>query len=138
MSGLDICQSTTACDRPRPQYTSGELRNACTTRRLAAFRKSAEVSTKPFIYLSAGVSNAEFTETLELCAEAGPRFSGGLCGGATWKDGIPIYGKQGADAFRKWLETEGGKNIANVNERLKAAHPWYEFYGAKSADELAV
>jgi hypothetical protein len=29
------------------------------------------------------------------------------------------------------------KNITNVNERLRAAHPWYEFYGAKSADQLA-
>ena len=102
-----------------------------------AFRKTADVSTKPFIYLSAGVSNAEFTETLELAAEAGTRFSGVLCGRATWKDGIPIYGKQGADAFRQWLQTEGVKNIANVNDRLKPAHPWYEFYGAKSADELA-
>ena len=36
-----------------------------------AFRRAAEVATKPFIYLSAGVSNAEFTETLELAAEAG-------------------------------------------------------------------
>jgi tagatose 1,6-diphosphate aldolase len=102
-----------------------------------AFRKTAAVSTKPFIYLSAGVSNAEFTETLELAGEAGTRFSGVLCGRATWKDGIPIYGKQGADAFRQWLQTEGVKNIANVNARLKTAHPWYEFYGAKSADELA-
>ncbi len=104
---------------------------------MAAFRKTAEVATKPFIYLSAGVSNAEFTETLELAAEAGTRFSGVLCGRATWKDGIPIYGKQGADAFRKWLETEGVKNINNVNDRLKAAHPWYEFYGATSADALS-
>ena len=39
------------------------------------------------------------------------RFSGVLCGRATWKDGIPVYGKQGADAFRKWLESEGVKNI---------------------------
>jgi tagatose 1,6-diphosphate aldolase len=103
---------------------------------MQAFRKTAEVSTKPFIYLSAGVSNAEFSETLELAAEAGTRFSGVLCGRATWKDGIPIYAKQGADAFRKWLETEGVKNIANVNERLKPAHPWFEFYGAKSADDV--
>jgi hypothetical protein len=29
------------------------------------------------------------------------------------------------------------KNINNVNQRLKAAHPWFEFYGAKSADALA-
>jgi len=101
------------------------------------FRRSAEVATKPFIYLSAGVSNAEFTETLELAGEAGTRFSGVLCGRATWKDGIPVFGKQGPDAFRKWLEDEGVKNIANVNARLKAARPWFEFYGARSADELA-
>jgi len=100
------------------------------------FRRAAAVATKPFIYLSAGVSNAEFTEALELAAEAGTRFSGVLCGRATWKDGIAIYGKKGGDAFRAWLESEGVKNIQNVNDRLKAAHPWYEFYGAKSADAL--
>jgi tagatose 1,6-diphosphate aldolase len=101
------------------------------------FRKTADVSTKPFIYLSAGVSNAEFSETLDLAGEAGTRFSGVLCGRATWKDGIPIYAKQGAGAFRTWLESEGVKNIANVNERLKPAHPWFEFYGATSADDLS-
>ena len=101
------------------------------------FRRTADVATKPFIYLSAGVSNAEFTESLELAGEAGTRFSGVLCGRATWKDGIPVYGKSGGDAFRQWLETEGVKNIENVNAHLKPAHPWYEFYGAKSAGELA-
>ena len=100
------------------------------------FRRSADVATKPFIYLSAGVSNAEFTESLELAGEAGTRFSGVLCGRATWKEGIPVFGKQGADAFRTWLEDEGVKNINNVNARLKAARPWFEFYGAKNADEL--
>jgi tagatose 1,6-diphosphate aldolase len=102
-----------------------------------AFRRAADVSTRPFIYLSAGVSNAEFTESLELAAEAGTRFSGVLCGRATWKDGISIYGKQGADAFRAWLQDQGVKNIENVNAHLKPAHPWYEFYGARSADDLA-
>jgi tagatose 1,6-diphosphate aldolase len=100
------------------------------------FRKTAEVAKRPFIYLSAGVSNAEFTETLELAGEAGTRFSGVLCGRATWKDGIPIYAKQGADAFRAWLQSEGVKNIVNVNDHLTPARPWFEFYGAKSADEL--
>jgi tagatose 1,6-diphosphate aldolase len=100
------------------------------------FRRSAEVATRPFIYLSAGVSNAEFTESLELAAEAGTRFSGVLCGRATWKEGIPVFGKQGAAAFRAWLEDEGVKNINNVNDRLKPARPWFEFYGAKSAEEL--
>jgi tagatose 1,6-diphosphate aldolase len=100
------------------------------------FRRTADVATRPFIYLSAGVSNAEFTESLDLAAEAGTRYSGVLCGRATWKEGIPVYGKQGGDAFRAWLESEGVKNIENVNARLKPAHPWFEFYGAKSADEL--
>lgn len=101
------------------------------------FRRSADVATVPFIYLSAGVSNAEFTETLELAADAGTRFSGVLCGRATWKDGIAIYGTQGAEPFKSWLLEQGVKNINNVNDRLEAAHPWFAFYGAKSADDLA-
>ena len=59
------------------------------------FRRSAAVAKKPFIYLSAGVSNDVFTETLELAADSGTPFSGVLCGRATWKDAIPIYAKQG-------------------------------------------
>jgi tagatose 1,6-diphosphate aldolase len=101
------------------------------------FRRAAQVVTKPFIYLSAGVSNAEFTESLELAAEAGVKFAGVLCGRATWKDGIPVYAKQGAQAFRKWLEDEGVKNINNVNQRLEAATPWYEFYGVSKDAALA-
>jgi tagatose 1,6-diphosphate aldolase len=100
------------------------------------FRRSADVATRPFIYLSAGVSNQEFTESLELAAEAGTRFSGVLCGRATWKDGIAVYGKSGPEAFRAWLQDQGVKNIGNVNDHLKPARPWFEFYGAKSADAL--
>lgn len=101
------------------------------------FRKAAEVATRPFIYLSAGVSNAEFTESLEFAAESGVTFNGVLCGRATWKDGIPVYAKQGADAFRKWLQDEGVRNINNVNDRLKAATPWYQAYGVKTVEALA-
>jgi tagatose 1,6-diphosphate aldolase len=97
------------------------------------FNDAAAVATKPFIYLSAGVSNAEFTESLELAAEAGVKFNGVLCGRATWKEGIPIYAKQGAGAFRKWLEDEGVKNINNVNARLKAATSWHSIYGVEPA-----
>ena len=97
------------------------------------FRKAAKVATKPFIYLSAGVSNAEFTESLELAAEAGVKFNGVLCGRATWKEGIPVYAKQGADAFRKWLESEGVKNINAVNERLKKATSWFSIYQVEPA-----
>jgi tagatose 1,6-diphosphate aldolase len=101
------------------------------------FLKSAKVVTKPFIYLSAGVSNAEFTESLALAAESGVRFAGVLCGRATWKDGMAVYGKQGGGAFRAWLEKQGVENIKNVNAALKPASPWFSFYGATSADQLA-
>lgn len=100
------------------------------------FLEAAKVSTKPFIYLSAGVSNAEFTEGLALAAESGVKFSGVLCGRATWKDGISVYAKDGGGAFRKWLESKGVENIKNVNAALAAAQPWFSFYGASSADSL--
>src|SRR5262249_16598012 len=97
------------------------------------FHKAAAAATKPFIYLSAGVSNAEFSETLELAGESGGKYNRGLCRRATWKDGIPIYAKQGAAAFRKWLETEGVKNISNVNDKLKTATSWHSMYEAEPA-----
>lgn len=103
---------------------------------LQHFRDAESMTHKPFIYLSAGVSNPVFIETLELAAESGTKFNGVLCGRATWKDGIAIYAKQGADAFRQWLETTGVENINNVNNALKAASPWQEKFGAKSMDEL--
>jgi tagatose 1,6-diphosphate aldolase len=103
---------------------------------LEYFRIAESMTHKPFIYLSAGVSNPVFIETLELCAEAGTKFNGVLCGRATWKDGIAIFAKQGRQAFRDWLETTGVENIGHVNEALKAASPWYLKYGAKSMDEL--
>jgi len=90
----------------------------------ALFRKAAESAKLPFIYLSAGVSNDVFTETLELAAESGVKFSGVLCGRATWKDAIPVYAKQGVKALEDWLSDQGVKNIKNVNDRLKAATPW--------------
>jgi tagatose 1,6-diphosphate aldolase len=97
------------------------------------FHKAAAAASKPFIYLSAGVSNAEFSETLELAGETGVKFNGVLCGRATWKEGIPVYAKQGAAAFRKWLETEGVKNINNVNDKLKAATSWFPIYDVEPA-----
>ena len=101
------------------------------------FREAAGVASKPFIYLSAGVGNAEFTETLELAAESGVKFNGVLCGRATWKDGVPVYAKQGASAFRHWLQDQGVKNINNVNQCLKAATPWYDVYGVEAAAVVA-
>src|SRR5271167_2320641 len=103
---------------------------------LQHFRDAEAMTHKPFIYLSAGVSNPVFIETLELAVESGTSFNGVLCGRATWKDGIAVYAKQGASAFRDWLESEGVKNIQNVNEALKAASPWYLKFGAATLAEL--
>jgi tagatose 1,6-diphosphate aldolase len=93
------------------------------------FLAAATATGKPFIYLSAGVSNNEFTETLALAGESGVKFAGVLCGRATWKDGIPVYAKQGAAAFRGWLESTGVENIRNVNDALAKATSWYGVYG---------
>ena len=103
---------------------------------LQHFRDAETMTHKPFIYLSAGVTNPVFIETLALAAESGTKFNGVLCGRATWADGVPIYAKQGPDAFKQWLETVGVENISNVNEALKAASPWYLKYGANSMEEL--
>jgi tagatose 1,6-diphosphate aldolase len=92
------------------------------------FLDAASVATKPFIYLSAGVSNSEFNESLALAAESGVKFNGVLCGRATWKDGIAIYAEKGDKAFREWLSNEGVKNIENVNKSLQAATSWHSFY----------
>ena len=92
---------------------------------LQHFRDAESMTHKPFIYLSAGVSNPVFIETLELAGESGTKYNGVLCGRATWKDGIAIYAKQGANAFEQWLNTVGVENITNVNNALKSASSWH-------------
>jgi tagatose 1,6-diphosphate aldolase len=96
---------------------------------LGYYRQGAEVATKPFIYLSAGVSNAQFVESLTMAKEAGTDFSGVLCGRATWKEGMPIYATKGVKALEDWLSTEGVKNINAVNAALKGATPWTKKMG---------
>jgi len=97
------------------------------------FRKAAGAAKKPFIYLSAGVSNAQFVESLRMAADAGTDFSGVLCGRATWKDGIPVYAKQGVKALEDWLAKDGVKNIEAVNAALKPAKPWWKKLGLATA-----
>jgi tagatose 1,6-diphosphate aldolase len=96
---------------------------------LKHFREAASIAAKPFIYLSAGVSNAQFIESLNMAAEAGTDFSGVLCGRATWKEGVPVYAKQGLKALEEWLAKDGVRNINAVNDALKTAKPWYEKMG---------
>jgi tagatose 1,6-diphosphate aldolase len=97
------------------------------------FRKAASVAKKPFIYLSAGVSNAQFIESLNMADESGTDYSGVLCGRATWKDGIPVYAKQGVKALEDWLGNEGVRNIETVNSAIKSAKPWQAKAGVAKA-----
>ncbi len=100
---------------------------------LDLFRKAADVAQKPFIYLSAGVSNAEFIESLGMAAEAGTDYSGVLCGRATWKNGVGVYAKNGVKALEDWLSNEGVKNIEAVNNAIKGATPWRAKAGVATA-----
>ena len=93
-------------------------------------RAAADAAAKPFIYLSAGVSDAVFRETLELAGEAGARYAGILCGRATWEAGVPAYATGGVEALTAWLEDRGVANITALNEILaRCAHPWWSVYG---------
>jgi tagatose 1,6-diphosphate aldolase len=94
------------------------------------YRRAADVATKPFIYLSAGVGNAQFVESLNMATEAGTDYSGVLCGRATWKEGMGIYAKQGVKALEDWLSDQGVKNINAVNAALSGATPWSKRLGA--------
>lgn len=93
------------------------------------FRRAAAASRLPFIYLSAGVDNRQFVESLEMAAEAGSDFSGVLCGRATWKEGVPVYMRQGVRALEEWLATEGVRNIRAVNAAIRGAKPWWAKLG---------
>lgn len=90
------------------------------------FRNAAARAAIPFVYLSAGATNAAFVETLELAVESGGHFHGVLCGRAIWQDAVPVFVKQGAEACKKWLATQGAENIRRINRVLEAASPWPE------------
>jgi tagatose 1,6-diphosphate aldolase len=100
------------------------------------FRNAATFASIPFIYLSEGVSNAAFQYGLELASEAGAKFSGVLCGRATWKDGVEIFVKNGTHALEDWLGREGARNIKNVNSRLVSAAPWFTAGSVAAGDKV--
>lgn len=97
-----------------------------------AFKRCAAAATKPIIYLSAGVDDDVFRESLELANEAGVVYAGVLCGRATWKDGIPVYAQKGVSALEDWLSTKGVENIQALNKVLaQGAKSWYAVYGGE-------
>jgi tagatose 1,6-diphosphate aldolase len=93
---------------------------------LGFFRAADQAATRPYIYLSAGVDIDRFTGSLELAAASGARFSGVLCGRASWQGGVPVFAREGREAFERWLEAEGVRNVQAINDCLRAAAPWTE------------
>lgn len=92
------------------------------------FCRAEEVATKPFVYLSAGVTHTEFIESLEFAITSGISFHGVLCGRATWQDAVPIFIQQGVSACREWLVQHGAENLRAINRVLESATPWKEKY----------
>ncbi|MBA4602332.1 tagatose 1,6-diphosphate aldolase [Thermoactinomyces mirandus] len=89
------------------------------------YRRCSEKSEVPFIYLSGGVTNEQFIDTLYFAKEAQSRFCGCLCGRAIWQDGVKPFAEKGEKAFYQWLETKGLANLNNVLDAVKkTAIPW--------------
>lgn len=100
-------------------YTEGEV--AYTKEEaMAYFKEQSEATNLPFIFLSAGVSAELFQETLKFAKEAGSTFNGVLCGRATWANGVEPFITRGQEAAREWMQTQGRKNIEELNEVLQA------------------
>lgn len=88
------------------------------------FKEQSDLCKVPFIFLSAGVSNKMFRDTLYFAKEAGSKFNGVLCGRATWAGGVAEF-INSEEAGKKWLNTVGIENIENINKALaETATPW--------------
>lgn len=91
----------------------------------AHYRSCSEKSSLPFIYLSGGVTNEQFIDTLYFAKAAGSAFNGCLCGRAIWKDGVEPFATGGDEAFYSWLQKKGAENLNNVIKAInETATPW--------------
>jgi tagatose 1,6-diphosphate aldolase len=89
------------------------------------YKNCSDKSRIPFIYLSGGVTNEQFIDTLQFAKKAKSQFCGVLCGRATWKDGIQTFAEEGNEQFYNWLETKGLENLNKVKRAVEeTATPW--------------
>ncbi|HLR91522.1 MAG TPA: tagatose-bisphosphate aldolase [Atopostipes sp.] len=96
------------------------------------FKEQSDATHLPFIFLSAGVTMELFNQTLEFASEAGSKFNGVLCGRATWSGVVEPFAKEGEEAAREWLRTEGKKNIKDLNKVIEqTATPWHDLVEVK-------
>ncbi len=95
----------------RPIYDLPAVRRTC--RSLA---RSCDV---PWVLMSSGASNGEFTEYVRLGVEAGA--SGFICGAALWSPAVERYpDKLGIEQA---LVGECRQNLVNIEDALSAARP---------------
>lgn len=125
--GTDILKVEAPVDVRRVEGTRSFRGDALWTRAGAkdAFQLAFSTARRPFIFLSAGVSNDEFAESLELASESGVPWSGVLCGRAIWQEGISVYAARGLSALEEWLNSEGRQRLAAVERCLQQATPWH-------------
>lgn len=98
-------------------YGDGEILHS-REEALKYFKDQSEATNIPFIFLSGGVSARLFQETLSLAKEAGSTFNGVLCGRATWRGAVDMFGKSEEEA-KAWLQNEGKENIISLNQVIK-------------------
>ena len=82
------------------------------------YKKCSDLSKVPFIYLSGGVTNEQFVETLHFAKKSGAEFNGCLCGRAIWKEGIETYATQNWEDYLTWLNQKGLENLNKVKEAV--------------------
>jgi tagatose 1,6-diphosphate aldolase len=99
-----------AYDNYNPLFTEKEAQQ---------YYNSCSVLSKiPFIYLSGGVTNEQFVETLHFAKKAGATFNGCLCGRAIWKEGIETYATQSWEDYLNWLNQKGLENLNKVKNAV--------------------
>ena len=77
------------------------------------FFKDASIAASgiPLLYLSAGVSFEWFKASLNMAIKAEVDCSGFMCGRAIWSEAIKVFGEQGEEGLKSWLNTTGQNRL---------------------------
>ncbi|MEM8729180.1 MAG: tagatose 1,6-diphosphate aldolase [Pseudomonadota bacterium] len=85
----------------------------------AAFVMAAEPAGDiPLLYLSAGVTFAQFHDGLKLSRAAGVTAKGFMCGRGIWSDAIGIFGADGPAAMERWMQSTGRDRLAQLKDAI--------------------
>ena len=77
------------------------------------FFKDASIAASgiPLLYLSAGVSFEWFKASLNMAIKAEVDCSGFMCGRAIWSEAIKVFGEQGEEGLKSWLNSTGQNRL---------------------------